>query len=156
MPSDLSAVGCSVDLTVNGIRLSGSTTSDPPGADPAAPPATKPVEGAWPNPINSTAVAETADLEEVFGVTEPVQADYSMGTEGYATSVEIDLRVGRMLGWFSLYFAPTTGVAFWALGGAAWNRDAFPSRDGATVLDVPGFGLVVETAMEGQCENRCL
>jgi hypothetical protein len=162
-PTMVSNTSCAVDVTANGIRLSGVVTGDFPGSDSlsrvdavealfaasanAAPVfvADTPIAGAWQNPVDCAAVAENVDWVALGG-TADVVSDDTMGTDVYASAVERALRGGRVLGWCYLY-SPKGSVAptFWALGGGAWARDAVLAQDGATVLDVPGFDLVVET-----------
>lgn len=162
--SDMSASGCPIDVTANGIRLSGLVTSDMAGADglarvaavealfvesansAAAPVAQTQPEGSWHTPADCAAIAASIDWKSL-GETEPIQAD-TLGTDAYASVVEDDLRGGRRLYtcWLS---GEKWGATFSALGGGAWARDAVLAQEGAEVVDVPGFDLVVTTPAQG-------
>jgi hypothetical protein len=157
---------CPVDVTVNGIRLSGVVTAENDGAGSpervvavealftananaaAAGVLPTPIAGAWTNPADCAHVAETVDWVALGGT--PVVPDDTMGTDVYASAVERELRGGRVLGW-CYFFSPGVNVApaFWAVGGGAWARDAVLAQEGATVIDAPGFDLVVETPVDG-------
>ena len=164
VPTEMSQTGCPIDVTTNGLRLSGTTT-DIEGVDQlslvaavealftarasATAPgvAPTPVAGAWHNPVDCDAMAASLDPAD-FGATEPLQADYTMGTDAYMSAVQVGLQGGRYLPGCSLYADPG-GVSFVALGGGAWIRDAVLAQEGATIVDVPGIDLVVETPVDG-------
>ncbi len=162
----ISNTSCPVDVTANGTRLSGVVTADFEGADSlarvaavealftasanaVAPVVPTLIAGAWANPIDCAGVAENVDWVALGGSADVVPDD-TLGTDVYASAVERELRGGRVLGWCYLY-SPGISIApaFWALGGGAWARDAVLAQDGATVVDVPGLDLVVETPVEG-------
>lgn len=165
--TEISPTSCAVDVTANGIRLSGIVTADTAGADSpsrvatvealfvtsaaaVAPVALTPLPDAWMNPTDCDYVASTVDWATALDVTEPLVPDYTMGTDAYASAVEIDLRGGRVPGWCMLY-SPSggPGISFIALGGGAWARDAVLAQDGAEVIDVDGFDLVVKSTVNG-------
>jgi hypothetical protein len=158
-PSDLSATGCPIDVTANGIRLSGLLASDEPGADPlarvaavealftenasaaAAPVVQTSLAGAWQTPTDCSAIAASVDWA---ALGEPdLEADESLGTDAYASPVQMALRGGRVL-YTCWLFGDGRQLVFSLLGGGAWMRDAVLAQDGTTVVDVPGFDLVVE------------
>ena len=157
--TDISATACPIDVTANGIRLSGFVTSDAPGADKlarvaavealfvesataaAAPVAQTPLPGAWQTPSDCGDLVASVDWS-ALGAPD-LQADESLGTDAYTSVVEMDLRGGRRLYtcWAS---SDVLQLKFSLLGGGAWMQDAVLAQDGATVVDVPGLDLVVE------------
>lgn len=163
--TDMSATGCPIDVTANGIRLSGLVTSDLPGADPrarvaavealflasasgAAAPATQtPLDGAWQTPADCASIAASLD-RKALGEIDPISSDDSMGTDAYASVVEVNLRGGRYIYTCSLN-GETFSVSFSLLGGGAWNRDAVLAQEGAEVVDLTGYDLVVESPRNG-------
>lgn len=153
--TDISATGCPIDVIANGIRLSGLLTSDLDGADRAARVAAVealftasasatsagtlpgPEPGAWPAQ-DCAAIASS-----LSGAAASFTSDDSMGTDAYASVVEVDLRGGRRLYPCSLV-SDSVSLNFSVLGGGAWVRDDVLALEGATVVDVPGLDLVVE------------
>lgn len=165
-PSDMSASGCPVDVTANGIRLSGLVTSDADASQglarvaaveglfeasaSATPAAGAPaaLEGQWASGVDCAGIAAAVDWA-ALGEAEPLQSDDTMGTDAYSSVVELDLRDGRRVYPCMLYGTGSLGVSFSVLGGGAWNRDAVLAQDGAQVVDVPGFDFVIERAEAG-------
>jgi hypothetical protein len=163
--SDMSATGCPIDVTANGIRLSGVVTSDIEGVDPLArvaavealfvasanaaeaPDAPAPPAGSWQTPSDCAAIAASVDWKAV-GESGPITSDDTMGTDAYGSVVEDDLRGGRPL--YTCWIGGETWqTAFSLLGGGAWARDAVLAQEGAEVVDVPGLDLVVTTPAQG-------